>query len=144
MGFLIGAAVTAIFGLTLLIAGIAIQSEEKQFEATARPGKAEVVGYDRADQSDWYTLLVSIQGLDDGKLYNCKSGKINIGDYPKGTVVDVIYSPQNVAGINVVEVRLASLPPTGRKRLGSVIHKIALALLVIAGILIVPGLLSII
>lgn len=142
MGLLIGAGVVAFFAIVLLIIGVSLERSGKSFEENKRRGRAEVVGYDRADQSNWYTLLVRIPELNDGKLYNCTAGKINISDYPKGAVIDVFYAPKKVAGMNIVEVHLLDNPPADGSRLGSGIKKFCIAMFVIAALLAVVGVIT--
>ena len=139
MGFLIAAIVVAFFAIALLIIGVAMVSTGKSFHANKRYGKAEVVGYERADQSDWYTLLIRIPELNDGKIYNCTAGKIDLSSFPKGTVIDIVYAPKKVAGIHFIEAHLLDNPPADTTRIGTEIKKFAIAMLVIAGILVVVG-----
>lgn len=139
MGFLIAAIVVAFFAIVLLIIGAAMVSKGKSFNKNKRYGAAEVVGYERAEQSNWYTLLIRIPELDNGKIFNCTAGKINPSDYPKGKVIDIIYAPKKVAGISFVEAHLRENPPADTTRLGQNTKKISVAMLVIAGILIVIG-----
>lgn len=139
MGFLIAAASVAFFAFVLLIIGSAMERKGKSFNENTRQGVAEVVGYERAEQSNWYTLLIRIPELNDGKVYNCTAGKINPSDYPKGKTVDIIYAPKKAAGIKFVEAHLRENPPPDTTRLGIGIKKISVAMLVIAGILIVLG-----
>lgn len=142
MGFLIAAVVVAFFAMVLLIIGAAMVSKGKSFNENKRYGVAEVVGYERAEQSNWYTLLVRIPELNDAKVYNCTAGKINPSDYPKGKTVDIIYAPKKVAGIKFVEAHLRENPPADTTRLGQSMKKISVAMLVIAGILIVLGIVT--
>lgn len=136
MGFVVGAIVVAFFAVVLLIIGVALGREARYFEQNKRAGQAEVVGYDRADQSEWYTLAVRIPALKDGKIYGCKSGKINLSKYPKGTVVDVFYAPKKVAGIKVVEVHLRDKPPANGAKVSRGIKAIAKVMLGIACVLV--------
>lgn len=139
MGLLIAATVIAFIAITLLIIGIALVSKGNSFHENKQYGKAEVVGYERADQSNWYTLLIRIPKLNDGKIYNCTAGKIDLSSYPKGTVIDIVYAPKKLAGINYVEAHLLDNPPADSTKLGSGIKKFAIAMLVIAGILVLVG-----
>lgn len=134
---------TAFFAITLLIIGIALEREGTEFNANAQSGKAEVVGYDRAEQSNWYTLLVRIPKLNDGKFYNCTAGKsINTSEYPKGTIVDVLYAPKTIAGIRVIETHLKENPPTDKARLGKKVELLAFALLGVSIILCIVGIVT--
>lgn len=139
MGILISALIIAFFAVVLLIIGIALESKGKLFAKNKRCGQAEVVGYERADQSDWYELLVRIPDLDDEKIYNCTAGKINISQFPKGSVIDVSYAPKKIVGLNVVEVHLLDNPPADSLKIGCGVKKISIAMFVIACILAIIG-----
>lgn len=144
MAFLIGAGTVVFFAVILLVVGVALERKAKSFNENVRSGKAEVVGYDRTNQSDWYTLLVRIPELNDGKIYNCTAGKINLSQYPKGAIIDVLYAPKTIVGIKIVEVHLCDNPPADSFRLGRGIKRFSLALLVLTAILIVVGLITVI
>lgn len=135
-----GECATVFFAIVLFFVGIAMEREGADFNANVRSGKAEVVGYDRAEQSNWYTLMVRIPELNDGKVYNCTAGKgINPSEYPKGTMVDVLYAPKTIAGIRVIEAHLKDNPPADKARLGRIIEQLAFALLGVATILCIVG-----
>lgn len=140
MGFLIAAIVIAVFALALLIIGAALEKSGRSFRENQRKGLAEVVGYERAEQSNWYTLLVRIPALNDGKIYNCTAGKIHLSQYPKGSVIRVLYAPKRIAGMNVVEVHLLDDPPADSSRLGRGIKRVSIIMLVAAGVIAVAGL----
>ena len=144
MGLFIGAAVVAFFSAVLLMIGIALEKSGKSFEDNKRRGRAEVVGYERADQSDWYTLLVRIPSLNDGKIYNCTAGKINISHYPKNSVIDVFYTPKQIAGIKLIEVHLLDKPPADSIKIGCGIKKVSYAMFFVAGVITVIGILTLI
>lgn len=144
MGFFIAGSITFFFSLPLLMAGIILHKQNVNFNKNKRYGKAEVVGYDREEQSNFYQLLVKLPELNDGKLYNCHSGKsIDTFKYPKGTVVDVMYSPQKFMGINVMEVHLLEDLPTSKEKLSNYFKYISY-LLLLSIIFIIIGLLKII
>lgn len=143
MNFLFAAAIVSVFALALLIIGLAMEKSGKSFCANQRRGRAEVVGYRRAEESNWYTLLVRIPELNDGKFYSCSAGKINLSDYPKGAVVDVLYAPKRVVGMNIVEVHLLNNPPTNSVRIGHRIKVVSIVMLVAAVALAVAGIVSV-
>ena len=143
MGFFIAAGVIAFIAFTLFIIGFSLGRQGSSFEKNKRMGQAEVVGYERGERSNWYTLLVRIPELNDGKIYNCTAGKMNISQYPKGSVIDVLYAPKKVAGINVVEVHLLSNPPADSSKVGRGIKKFSVAMLAIAVMLVVAGIVTI-
>ncbi len=138
-----GECATAFFTIVLFIVGITLEREGTDFIANARSGKAEVVGYERTAKSNWYELLVRIPDLNDGKIYNCTAGKgINPSEYPKGTIVDVLYAPKTIVGIRVIEAHLKENPPADKARLGRIIEQLAFALLGVAAILCIVGIVA--
>lgn len=141
MGFLIGSGVILLIAIVLLIASVALRKQAESFKQNMRVGKAVVAGYDRADESNWYTLVVKIPALNDNSLYNCTGGNIDTSKYPIGTEVDVLYAPKKIMGINMVEVHLVENPPADSAKLSRGFKNIALALFAIAGIILVLGLL---
>lgn len=144
MGFFIAAGAVAFLAIVLLITGIALVRQAESFNKNVRPGKAEIVGYDRTNQSDWYTLMVKIPELNDGNLYSCTARRIDISQYPKGKTIDVLYAPKKTMGISIVEVHLAENPPVDSSKLGLGFKRVAYALLVIGGILVITGIISLI
>lgn len=138
-----GECATAFFAIVLFFVGIALEREGADFNANARSGKAEVVGYERTAKSNWYELLVRIPDLNDGKIYNCTAGKgINPSEYPKGAIVDVLYAPKTIVGIRVIEAHLKENPPADKARVGRIIEQLAFALLGVAAILCVVGIVA--
>ena len=86
-----------LLGVIFCITGKMLLRSEQNFKQDMKFGQAEVVGYDREEESSWYSLVVRL--YEDGKIYNCKSKKsINTGDYPKGKIVDVIYARKKITG----------------------------------------------
>ena len=143
MGLLIAAGVVMFFALVLWIIGIALKRQGKIFVENKRYCRAEVVGYERADQSDWYTLLVRIPDFDDGKIYSCSARKIDTACFPKGSVIDVLYAPRKVVGIKVVEVHLLSNPPADGLKLGRRIEAVSVAMFLVASILSIIGFITV-
>lgn len=139
MECIIGACVLLVFGIALLIIGLALKMISDNFKRNSREGKAVVVGYEQSDYTTWRTLLVKIPALNQERLYSCKGGKISMSKYPKGTVIDVIYTPKRFAGIDLTEVHLKSNPPTDGMKIGNGIVYVSLAILVLACILTVIG-----
>lgn len=139
MGYYIAAAALLFFALLFWLVGVFLQRSTQTFDRNQRFGRAEVVGYDRGEQSSHYSLLVRILDLDDGKLYNCKSQHLDLAKYPKGAVVDVVYAPKRVMGIDVVEVHLADAPPMNGAKFAAGLKIFALVLLIISGILVLAG-----
>lgn len=138
-----GECATAFFAIVLFIVGITLEREGADFNANVRSGKAEVVGYERTAKSNWYELLVRIPDLNDGKIYNCTAGKgINPSEHPKGTMVDVLYAPRTIVGIRVIEAHLKDNPPADKAHLGRIIEQLAFALLGVAAILCIVGIVA--
>lgn len=109
-----------------------LRKSANSFQESMRSGKAEVVGYEREERSSWYTLLVKIPALHDDMTHNCHAGKIQIANYPKGTVVDVIYAEKQVMGIPVIEVHLKENPPVSTTAVSTVFRSVSLVCLLLA------------
>lgn len=139
MGCYISAAALAVLAACLLIAAAFSKSRSNSFQKNMRFGKAEVAGYEQAENSKVCILLVRIPEMNDGKLYSCSSGRINTADYQVGKIVDVIYAVKRIAGIEYAEVHLADNPPPEGARIASGFRIIALALFAISIILIAVG-----
>lgn len=139
MGFLLGASGALIVALTLLICGIALGRGNRSFEKNKRFGKAEVTAYNRISQSDAYTLYVRIPELSDKNTYSCSHGRINVGDYPPGTIVDVMYAPKKIAGNDYADIRLIDSPPADSSGFARVLIILSVALFAAAGILTAAG-----
>lgn len=139
MEIIIAGFLTAVLAFMLFITGMVLNKNGRSFNESKRYGYGEVVGYDCGDQSSRYTLLVRIPELHDGKIYNCKSGKINIGNYPKGSVVNIIYAPKSIVGIEVIEVYLSDCPPADSVALGKKFKILSIVMFVISCILMVAG-----
>lgn len=142
MGALISAGVIACVAFCLLICGVAIGKETEGFRENCRTAKAEVVGYDRSYERG-NTLLVRIPELNDGKLHSCIVGSGLLETYPKGTVVDVRYAAKKTMGISVLQVQLRDDPPNHGKT-GHIMKRVSIAMLGIAGILVVAGIATLI
>lgn len=136
-----GIALIVFFAVILLLGSVALEREGADFAANVRFGKAEVVGYNQAEQSNGYTLLVRIPELNDDKLYNCIAGKgTNPWEYPEGAIVDVLYVPRTIEGINVIEaIYLKENQPVDKARIGKTMEQVAFALLGVDAILFIAG-----
>ncbi len=142
MGFLIAGGAIVFFGFTLLVIGIGLGRSAVRFDANKRYAKAEVVGYRRAEQSNWYELYIRIPELNDGKTYFCTSGRISLRDYPVGKIVDILYAPTKTMGIHVVEAHLVEKPPADSATLARGIKGVSKVLLIVGILLALAGLLS--
>lgn len=115
-----------IVAITLWICAYAIDRDNRDFEKNKQFGKAVVTSYNRVSQSDAYTLYVRMPELSDKNTYSCSHGKINVGDYPPGKIVDVMYVPKKMAGINYADIRLIDSPPANRSGFARVLKIISI------------------
>ncbi len=139
MEYFFAAFIIMFIAIVLLILGISFIRQGESFQKNKRYATAVVVGYERAEKSNWYSLLIRIPELHNNNIYNCTGGRIKPSAYPKGQAVDIVYAPKKTAGITFVEAHLKDDPPADSARLGYGIRNISIAMLVIAGILIVVG-----
>ncbi len=139
MIFFILAGITLLLSFSMFIIGRFLKKDADFFEENMRKGKAEVVGYNRAEKSNWYSLAVKLIDVDE-HIFNCEAGKININDYPVGSIVSVIYVKKRTFGIDVFEVHLADNPPGDKKKISNVMMKISLVLFVVSVIMTIIGL----
>lgn len=142
MGFFIASFVVGVIGLSLYIPGLFLERQSRHFEENKRRGRAEVVGYQRAEESQRYLLTVRLLDANDGKTYPCSGRGILPSRYPLGTVVDVQYTPQRVLGVQIMKVQLFDAQPAKGIRIGMVIKRIAIVLLVITLLLTAAGIIS--
>lgn len=111
------------------------------FEEHKKYGKGEVVGYDASEGSRWYSLIIKIIDLNDNKTYICSSAKIDIHDYPKGSIVNVIYA---VTKRGRVRVHLADKLPANENNMAKVFNIVSWISLIFAFIFVLAGVLTII
>lgn len=142
MKFLFAACVVAVFVIVFLIIGVSIERLDKRFHENKRVGKAEIVGYHSTHDSEPNTLLVRILELNDGMLYGCGYSEKKYGKCTIGTVVEVLYAPMKIFGINVVQVYMLDNPPQNTTKLCKVIKIFALVLLFVAWLLAAIGLIA--
>ena len=107
------------------------ESEIKQFNQNKKIGKAELIGYDRSDSSDWYIPLVEIIGLNDGKLYSCKMNRNGV-NYKKGDIIDVEYANIKKLGI---EVHSLDNPPKNLLIIFKNIYIVSFIIAIICGVI---------
>lgn len=144
MLFFGAAGILAFFSLIFLLFGVALQRETIGFESNKRIGKAEVTGYSRRSGSNYRMLMVRLLNFRDADCYSCASGKINVSEYPIGTVVDVIYAPVKKLGVNVVEIHLIENPPANSSGSAHIMKMLALGLIIIAAMLVATGIVIVI
>ena len=132
-----------ILAIALLISGRIMQRSSEYFRKNRKSGKAVVVGYDRTEQSNWYSLKVKIPALGDNCTYGCSGGKLDLSKYPVGTVVDVWYAPKKSLGLGMVEIHLMENPPGDSGKIGRVITILSIFMLIIAVAFVLVGLLSV-
>lgn len=123
----LGASIVAI---TLLICAFAIDRDNRSFEKNKRFGKAEVTAYNRVSQSDAYTLYVRIPELSYKNTYSCSHGRINVSDYPPGTIVDVMYAPKKIAGNDYADIRLIDSPPADSSGIARMLKIISIFMII--------------
>ncbi len=128
--------------IIFFITGKLMDRSHEYFERNMKSGLAEVVGYDRLNDSTWYSLKVKLQEVDTDKYYVCASRKINKADYPAGTIVRVLYAPKKIVGISLYEVHLneEGKSPIAEDRLGRVFVTISIVCFMIAAALCLLGL----
>ncbi len=139
MTFFILAGIALLFSLALFVIGRFFKKDAVFFEENKRKGSAEVVGYNRAEKSNWYSLAVKLIDVDE-HVFDCDAGKIKTSDYPVGSIVSVIYVHKKTFGIDVFEVHLADNPPGDKMKISNVMMKISLVLFVVSVIMTIIGL----
>lgn len=140
MMYFFSAAVLLIFFIDFEVIGMILSKSAENFKANKKKGTAEVVGYDSSEQSRWYSLIVKVKELNDGKTYICNSAKISIHEYPKGSIVDVMYVNTKVLG---TQVYLSDKMPADKASMAAVFKKIGFIILVPTMILVVFGVYSV-
>ena len=134
MIFLLFASVVFVFFLNILIISIILKNNARRFENTKKKGTAEVIGYDTSEGARWRSLIVKLNDLDDNKRYICNSGKIDIQNYPKRTIIDVIYA-SSFLGRQVYLTNNMPASKTGVAKVFSIIASFLFVLtLVLAGV----------
>lgn len=142
MFFLFLSGISVVLGLSILLIGIMLKKQSEYFEKNKKQGRAEVVGYNRFEGSDRYSLAVRLLDIDNTTVYGCQSGVINIADYPVGRVVSVLYSGMSI-GNDFVEIHLVENLPADKLKASRIIIKTALVLFAVSAIMIVIGLIKI-
>lgn len=143
MIYLFSAAVLLVFFINFEVIGLILKRSARNFYENQKKGTAEVVGYDSSEQSRWYSLIVKIIELNDGKTYICNSAKINIHNYPKGKIIDVIYVTSKIAGKNMIQVYLLDNLPANKMVVAKVFTRLGYFILIVVIVLILLGIYSI-
>lgn len=141
MVFIVLATFFLMIGLCFAIFSYVMLKKDKNFKSNKKYGTAEIVGY-RQDMDDYRSepsLLVKILEENDGNLYTCKCGKINLSDYPKGKIVNIEYAPIKEFGINVMDVRMIENPQIEGYKLSKIFNFVAIIIFVISILLFVIG-----
>lgn len=146
MVFIAIAGVLLSISMSIMIAAITTRKSRTQFDANKSTGKAVVCGYEQGPGTGHISsLIVHFEDDEDKINYSCPLGKgTNAADYPVGTIVDVIYAPVVMFGINSCEVRLKDFPPPNSKSYESGFKTAAVILFIISLALIGTGIWSII
>lgn len=141
MDYLFAAAIMFVFYLDFKIISVILKRSAKYFHENKQFGRAEVVGYDASEGSRWYSLIVKVLDLNDNKTYICNSAKVNIHDYPKGTIVDVAYATTKHGR---VQVYLSNCLPVDKASMAKVFNMIAIISMIITLGLLIAGVITMI
>ena len=141
MVYLFVAATMFVFYLDFKIISVILKKSAKYFHENKQFGRAEDVGYDASEGSRWYSLIVKVLDLNDDKTYICNSAKVNIHDYPKGTIVDVAYATTKHGR---VQVYLSNCLPADKASMAKVFNIIAIISMAITLGLLVASVITII
>jgi len=131
MVYFFASAIMLFFYIDFKIIVMILKRNAKYFEENKKYGKAEVVGYDSSEGSRWYSLIVRVLNLNESKTYICNSAKINIHDYPKGKIVDVIYAVTKRGHVNVYLRDRMPADEGHMSKIFNVVSKIILAITII-------------
>lgn len=129
MIYLCIAGVLFVFFINFIIITSILRKNANRFDETQRKGTAEVVGYDSSEQSRWYSLIVKVRELKDNKTYIVNSAKINIHDYPQGSVISVVYAKTEIFGKEMYQVYLPEKMPPSNQGMAKVFHWLSMILL---------------
>lgn len=122
--------------VVFLVSAAVVRRDAEWFSSEMRRGRAVVEGYRRKERSSWYTLLVRLPEVGDGKqVYECSAGKIRTADYPKGKIVEVYYAKRKQMGLNTVRIVLEENRPTDGMVVAKVFRLIGIAGILLGGIL---------
>lgn len=139
MMYFFSAAIMAVFFLDFKLISVILKKSAAYFHEHKQYGRGEVVGYDTSEGSRWYSLIVKVLELNDNKTHICNSAKVNIHNYPKGTIVNVIYVITRRGG---VQVYLADRMPADKASMSKVFNTISVIILLITVGLLIAGIVT--
>lgn len=139
MMYYFAAAIMAVFYLDFKVIAVILKRSSEYFHEHKQYGNGEVVGYDSSEGSRWYSLIVKVIELNDNKNYICSSAKINIHDYPKGSIVNVAYA---ITKRGRVQVYLADRLPADKSSMSKVFNIISVISLIITLGLVIAGVMT--
>lgn len=139
MVYFFSAAIMAVFYLDFKLISVILKRSSVYFHEHKQYGSGEVVGYDSSEGSRWYSLVVKVNELNDNKTYICSSAKINIHDYPNGSIVSVVYA---ITKRGRVQVYLADRLPADKSSMSKVFNIISVISLIITLGLILAGVMT--
>ena len=140
MIYFFSATIMAVFYLDFKLISVILKRSSAYFHEHKKYGTGEVIGYDSSEGSRWYSLIVKVVELQDNKTYICSSAKINIHDYPEGSIVNVAYA---ITKRGRVQVYLADRLPADKSSMARVFNIVSLISLVITLGLVVAGIMTI-
>lgn len=129
MVYLFVTGLMSVFCLNFEIISVVLKCDAEYFQKHKKSGCAEVVGYDTSEGSRWYSLVVKVLDLSDSKTYICNSAKVDIHDYPKGAIVDVLYI---VTKHGHTQVYLADCLPADKSGIAKVFNNMSVICGVVA------------
>ena len=124
-------AIMAVFCLDFKLIAVILKRSSVYFDEHKKYGNGEVVGYSANGGSEGskrrYSLLVKVIELDNNKTYDCGTVN-NIHDYPKGSIVKVVYA---ITKRGRVRVYLTDSMPADESSMSKVFNIISLISLIV-------------
>lgn len=132
------AAIMAVFYLDFKLISVILKRSSVYFDEHKKYGSGEVVGYYANEGSRLRSPIVRVIELNDNKTYICNAN-INTHDYPKGSIVNVVYA---ITKRGRVEVYLADRLPADKASMSKVFNIISLISLIITLVLAAAGVIT--
>lgn len=138
------AAIMAVFCLNFKLIAVILKRSSVYFNEHKKYGTGEVVGYSanstngESERTRRYSLLVKVIELNDNKTYDCGTVN-NIHDYPKGSIVKVVYA---ITKRGRVQVYLTDSMPADKSSMSKVFNIISLISLIITLGLVMIGVIT--
>lgn len=133
MGIIVCSIFFLILTLSLWMIGSMLKKQGKEFEATKKQGRAEVVGYEHnsGSNSTHYNLSVKLLDIDDDTISNCLTGAVDAKTIKKGEVIDVVYGDTRILGIPTREIYLIGGAIPDKQKSGKIFGFVALGCAII-------------